>query len=483
MELPVITRADALVGDAIEAAVRAKHRRRLRKLGWERALEPPDDDLWAAGDPPPRPGCSLDVLIDGAQALPAIAEALRGARRFVHITGWHLAPHFELVRDDPPVVLGALLAELAERIDVRVLVWAGAPVPAFHPTRREVAEAVRTLTRDTRIRAEPDPREHPFHCHHEKTIGIDGELAFVGGIDLTDDSGDRFDSSAHQARRRLGWHDVAARVRGPAVSDVDDHFVARWHAVTGEALERTPPPPPAGDTTLQVVRTVAEDMYDELPQGDFRILESYMRALRAARHLIYLENQFLWAPEIVAVLADKLRRSPHDDFRIVVLLPAKANNGQDDTRGQLSVLAEADDGAGRFLAATIRSLSGRRDDPLYVHAKVGIVDDRWLTIGSANLNAHSLLNDTEMNLVTDDAGLARETRVRLWAEHLEMDQAEVAAMDPVTLVDDHWRPIAAEQLELRQAGLPPTHRLSALPGVSKRSSRLLGPLEGLTDDG
>jgi phosphatidylserine/phosphatidylglycerophosphate/cardiolipin synthase-like enzyme len=483
MELPVISRADALVGDAIEAAVRAKHRRRLRKLGWERALEPPGDSLWAAGDPPPRPGCSLDVLIDGAQALPAIAEALRGARRFVHITGWHLAPHFELVRDEPPVVLGALLAELAERIDVRVLVWAGAPVPAFHPTRREVAEAVRTLTRDTRIRAEPDPREHPFHCHHEKTVGIDGELAFVGGIDLTDDSGDRFDSSAHQARRRLGWHDVAARVRGPAVSDVDDHFVARWHAVTGEALERTPPPPPAGDTTLQVVRTVAEDMYDELPQGDFRILESYMRALRGACHLVYMENQFLWAPEIVAVLADKLRRSPHDDFRIVVLLPAKANNGQDDTRGQLSVLAEADDGAGRFLAATIRSLSGRRDDPLYVHAKVGIVDDRWLTIGSANLNAHSLLNDTEMNVVTDDAGLARQTRVRLWAEHLEMDRAEVAAMDPVMLVDDHWRTIAAEQLELRQAGLPPTHRLSALPGVSKRSSRLLGPLEGLTDDG
>jgi phosphatidylserine/phosphatidylglycerophosphate/cardiolipin synthase-like enzyme len=482
MQLPVISRADAMVGDAIEAAVRARHRRRLRRLGWERALEPPDGGLWAAGDPPPRPGCSLDVLVDGAQALPAIAEALRGAQRFVHLTGWHVAPHFELVRDESPVVLGALLAELAERIDVRVLVWAGAPLPAFHPTRSEVREAIRTLTRNTRIRCEPDPREHPIHCHHEKTISIDGELAFVGGIDLTDDAGDRFDSSAHEARRRLGWHDVAARLRGPAVSDVHDHFAARWNAVTGETLDRPDPPPPAGDTTVQVVRTVAEDMYDQLPRGDFRILESYMRALRAARELVYLENQFLWSPEIVAVLADKLRRSQRDDFRVVVLLPAKANNGQDDTRGQLGVLAEADDGAGRFLAATIRSLSGRRDDPLYVHAKVGIVDDRWLTIGSANLNAHSLLNDTEMNVVTDDARLARETRVRLWAEHLELDEAEVAATDPTVLVDDRWRPIAAEQLERREAGEPPTHRLCALPGVSKRSSRLLGPLEGLTDD-
>jgi phosphatidylserine/phosphatidylglycerophosphate/cardiolipin synthase-like enzyme len=356
-------------------------------------------------------------------------------------------------------------------------------MPAFHPTRAEVRETVRTLTRATRIRCEPDPREHPFHCHHEKTICIDGELAFVGGIDLTDDAGDRFDASDHAARRRLGWHDAAARLRGPAVADVHDHFVARWHAVTGERLERTAPPAEAGSSTVQVVRTVAEDMYDEMRGGDFRILESYVRALRGARRFVYLENQFLWSPEIVDLLADKLRDPPADDFRVVVLLPAKANNGQDDTRGQLGVLVEADDGGERFLAATIRARSGGRDDPLYVHAKVGIVDDRWLTVGSANLNAHSLLNDTEMNVVTDDPELARSTRVRLWAEHLELDPQDVAGADPVAVVDERWRPIAGEQLERRAAGLPQTHRLVALPGVSKRARRLLGPLEGLTDDG
>jgi phosphatidylserine/phosphatidylglycerophosphate/cardiolipin synthase-like enzyme len=478
----VISRADAKLGDAIEAVVRTHHRRRLRRLGWERALEPPDDGLFAAGDPPPRAGCALDVLIDGAEALPAIAEALQGARHFVHLTGWHVAPHFELVRGEPPVVLGALLAELAERVDVRMLVWAGSPLPVFHPTRSDVRGVIETLTRGTRIRCEPDPREHPIHCHHEKTICIDGELAFVGGIDLTDDSGDRFDASVHAARRRLGWHDVGTRLRGPAVADVHDHFVARWHAVTRETLDRTPPPPEAGASTVQVVRTVEEDMYDEIPRGDFRILESYVRGLRSARRLIYLENQFLWSPEIVAVLVDKLRDPPSDDFRIVVLLPAKANNGHDDTRGQLGVLVEADDGGERFLAATIRSRSGERDDPLYVHAKVGIVDDRWLTVGSANLNAHSLMNDTEMNVVTDDADLAHRTRVRLWAEHLELDEETVAASDPAALVDERWRPIAYEQLGRRDAGLPPTHRLLALPGVSKRSRRLLGPLEGLADD-
>jgi phosphatidylserine/phosphatidylglycerophosphate/cardiolipin synthase-like enzyme len=345
-----------------------------------------------------------------------------------------------------------------------------------------VRDAVATLTRNTRIRCEPDPREHPVHCHHEKTITVDGEVAFVGGIDLTDSAGDRFDSSEHRARRKIGWHDVGSRLRGPAVADVHDHFATRWFAVTGERLERPAPPPRAGDSTVQVVRTVAEDMYDEFPRGDFRIFESYMRALRGARRLIYLENQFLWSPEIVAVLADKLRNPPTEDFRLVVLLPARANNGQDDTRGQLGVLAEADDGNDRFLAATLRSRTGSRDDPLYVHAKVGIVDDRWLTIGSANLNAHSLLNDTEMNVVTDDADLARATRVRLWAEHLELDEGTVAESDPVALVDERWRPIAAEQLARRDSGVPPSHRLLALPGVSKRSGRLLGPLVGIGDD-
>jgi phosphatidylserine/phosphatidylglycerophosphate/cardiolipin synthase-like enzyme len=133
-------RLDSLVGDGVEAAVKAKHRLRLRRLGWQRALEP-HGDLWAAGDPAPREGCELDVLIDGAEALPAMADAMQQAQRSIHITGWHMAPDFELVRGHPAVVLGVLLAELAELVDVRILVWAGAPVPAFHPTRAEVRDA------------------------------------------------------------------------------------------------------------------------------------------------------------------------------------------------------------------------------------------------------------------------------------------------------------------------------------------------------
>jgi len=90
---------DRRTGDAMERAARAHHRRRLAKLGQSAALDPPDDgSLWCAGDPPVRTGNALEVLVDGATALPRIAAEIAGARSHVHVAGWHLQPDFGLVR-------------------------------------------------------------------------------------------------------------------------------------------------------------------------------------------------------------------------------------------------------------------------------------------------------------------------------------------------------------------------------------------------
>jgi len=479
----LVERVDGWAGQGIEVAIGGHHRRRLQRVGRIDQLAPPDSpSLWAAGDPPPRTGCALDVLVDGGEALPRIAEALAGARSHVHIAGWHITPDFGLTRDDRASRLRDLLGELAERVEVRVLLWGGAPLPVFTPARSAVRRVREELTRGTHVQCALDFHERPMHCHHEKLVIVDGEVAFVGGIDLTSLGGDRFDSSDHLMRGRLGWHDASSRVRGPAVADVAAHFAARWRTVTGEHVEDTPPPAAAGDVELQVVRTVPEKIYDFLPGGDFRILESYTRALRSARKFVYLESQFLWSAQVVEILANKLREPPSEDFRVVVMLPAKPNNGADTTRGQLGVLAGADDGAARFLATTISARSGGLTGPLYVHAKIGIVDDAWLTVGSANLNEHSFFNDTEMNVVTCDPTIARETRLRLWAEHLERSVEEVSG-EPVRVIDELWRPIAGEQLDRRKRGEPLTHHLQELPGVSRRSMGLLGPLDSLLVDG
>jgi phosphatidylserine/phosphatidylglycerophosphate/cardiolipin synthase-like enzyme len=479
----LVERVDGWTGSGIETAIGRHHRRRLRRAGRSDQLEPPSGpSLWASSSPPPRTRGALDVLVDGGEALPRIAEALAGARSHVHVAGWHVTPDFGLTRDDRAARLRDLLGDLAERVEVRVLLWAGAPVPVFTPARAAVRRVREELIRGTRVQCALDSHERPMHCHHEKLVIVDGEVAFVGGIDLTSLGGDRFDTSDHLMRGRLGWHDASSRVRGPAVADVAAHFAARWREVTGQQVEATPPPAAAGEVELQVVRTVPDKIYDFLPQGDFRIVEAYTRALRSARKLVYLESQFLWSPQVVGILAGKLREPPSDDFRVLVLLPAKANNGADTTRGQVGVLAAADNGAGRFLATTISARSGGLTGPLYVHAKIGIVDDAWLTVGSANLNEHSFFNDTEMNVVTCDPRHARDTRLRLWTEHLERSIEEVSG-EPARVVDEVWRPIASEQLERRRRGEPLTHRLLELPGVSRRSMALLGPLDGLFVDG
>ena len=176
-----------------------------------------------------------------------------------------------------------------------------------------------------------------------------------------------------------------------------------------------------------------------------------------------------------------LAKPPTPDFRLLLVLPAKPDSGGDDTRGQLGTLVQADGDGGRLLACTLYAIGGQKDWPVYVHAKVGIVDDAWMTIGSANLNEHSLFNDTEMNVVTHDPGLALQTRLCLWAEHLQRPVGGVAG-NPSDVIDRLWRPIAQEQAARRERGERMTQRLALLPGVSRRSRLLLGPLQGLVVD-
>jgi phosphatidylserine/phosphatidylglycerophosphate/cardiolipin synthase-like enzyme len=489
----MLERFDAAVGDGLERAMVRHHVRRLRRHGQLEALAPASPGLWAQTAAPPREGNALEVLIDGANALPEMAECVLGARSHVHVCSWHLQPDFHPVRGGRSWPVRELLAEAAERVPVRLLVWAGAPVPVFKPRRGDVERARQQLVNGTKIDCRLDSRGRAMHCHHEKIVIVDDEVAFVGGIDLTALAGDRYDSSEHPLKEGIGWHDASTKLRGPLVRDVAAHFAMRWEAVAcrqgilrrgggpgaGHALPLPERISPAGDVTAQLVRTVPERAYPAIGRGEFSTLEAYMRALRSAQRLIYLENQFLWSPEVIEVLEAKLREPPSDDFRVVVLLPHKANNGQDDTRGMLARLVSADDGAQRFLATTIHSRSGERSGPLYVHAKIGIVDDAWLAVGSANLNEHSLFNDTEVDVVTCDERLARDTRLRLWREHLETEPLE----DPARAIDEQWRPIAAEQLERRRRGEPLTHHLLELPGVSRRSRRLLGPLDALVVDG
>ena len=172
----------------------------------------------------------------------------------------------------------------------------------------------------------------------------------------------------------------------------------------------------AGDVRAQIVRTVPEGVYDAVLESATSGSSSRtVAALSQARDFIYLENQFLWSPEIIEILREKLRRPPNDRFRILLVLPVKPADGH-----RRHAWRARGAGGSRWGRGTISRLhavcaTGALTDPIYVQQS-GVVDDTWLTVGSANLNEHSLFNDTEMNVVTHDRRLARETRIRLWAD-------------------------------------------------------------------
>src|SRR2546430_4362234 len=183
---------DAFLGERVERVIRSHHRRRLKRIGWEHALDALPG-TWASGPPEPREGNDVEILVDGEAALPAIARAVAGAQSSVHLAGWYFSPHFQL--EERGASLRELLAETAERVDVRMLAWAGAPLPLFHPDRKEVRRVRAELIRGTRISMALDAHERPMHCHHEKLVLVDDRVAFVGGIDLTSFEGERLDHS------------------------------------------------------------------------------------------------------------------------------------------------------------------------------------------------------------------------------------------------------------------------------------------------
>src|SRR5436305_14455276 len=113
--------------------------------------------------------------------------------------------------------------------------------------------------------------------------------------------------------------------------------------------------------------------------------------------------------------------------------------------------------------------------PVYVHSKAAVIDDTWVTVGSANLNEHSLFNDTEVNVVVRDPALARELRLRLWEEHLERPREEIDG-DPARVFDELWKPLAEERLERRRRDGWADGKLTVLPYVSRRAAPLCRPL-------
>ncbi|MCL5947338.1 MAG: phosphatidylserine/phosphatidylglycerophosphate/cardiolipin synthase family protein [Chloroflexi bacterium] len=424
-----------------------------------------DDPHWYPADTPPRRHNRLTPLIDGAEYFSALLEALDHARHYVYIAGWSLTPYMPLQRERVENLTQTrvydILHRTAQRVPVRLLLWGGAPL-LLEPSRSHMLQVQAFLQRhiDGDFRCLLDHTAGFTHCHHQKVVVIDGQLAFIGGLDWTTIQGDRWDHSRHPLRAGFNWHDVQVKLEGEAVADVDLNFHQRWEAVSGgERLASRPPVfDPAWQLPVQTVRTIRRATYPFAPQGITGIEHAYLTALRRARRLIYLENQYLWSPRVMQELLAHIHYPPSPDFRIVIVLPAWAENGKLDNDRHVKRLQTADP-EGRIVSCYCPYTSGPSAGasaflyrPIYVHAKVGIVDDEWVLIGSANLNERGLESDSELDVLAHDADFAGRLRTALWSEHLALPTEHVAQQDPVHLIDEVWKRQARENAAIVREG-------------------------------
>ena len=309
-----------------------------------------------------------------------------------------------------------------------------------------------------------DMRVPPRGSHHQKMVVIRHadaprrDVAYVGGIDLChsrrDDARHRGDPQAQSMSEVYGvtppWHDVQCAISGPAVYDAETVFRERWEDpapltrsrrrfrvdrdhvdVRAEPLPPQAPPPavPGGTHVVQLLRTYAgrhgRRAYPFARRGERSVARGYAKAFERARDLIYVEDQYLWSRAIADSFVESLQRD--EGLHLVVVMPRWTDS--DNPVSRLPQLLGRQRAMSRLAAAApgrVAFYAPENSDgtPVYVHAKVCVVDDTWCSVGSDNFSRRSWTHDSELSAVvvdtaaSDHSPYARRLRLTLAAEHL-----------------------------------------------------------------
>ncbi len=415
----------------------------------------PGDTCWCVAQ-----ADALALIVDAADYFRALRDVMKSAQHELLLIGWDFDFEIEMLPgesdaegcapDGLPNRLGPFIDEVVERasgLKVYILKWNGAALVA--PGRILPTLRLRTFGCD-RIHFALDGH-HPFGaCHHQKIVVADNSFAFCGGIDATEYRWDTSDHAPDDPRRVLKdgslappWHDATAAVSGPAAASLAELSRQRWQRATGETLEvpRTsqalvwPDTLSVTTTDIDVAIARTEPPYDEEPLIN-EIEELYLAAIKSARKQIYIESQYFAAESICKALGARLREP--DGPEIVVINPKTAQSEFEDDamnviRGRMIRRLEKINHTSRF---RIFYPVNSAEEAIYIHAKILIVDDQVLRIGSSNVDDRSLGFDTECDLAFEEPdggkGVIAQFRRRLLAEHLDTSIDEVASTESDT---------------------------------------------------
>ena len=394
------------------------------------------------------------LRVDGEDYFHAFREAAKRAQHSILIIGWDINGRFELEReptsDDLPTSLRDFLNTLASRkkhLRIHVLDWDFAMIMA--PSREWLPLYKMEWTTHRRLSFRLDSH-HPIGAsHHQKIVVIDDRVAFCGGLDLTFGRWDTSEHIANDARRRdVGgpipqpYHDVQLMVSGKIASALGDLARERWHTATGQRLKAPKPStkhdpwpddvePELRDVMVGVARTYPK----YLQQKEVREIEQLLvDAIDAAQTTIYIENQYFTAHKIGNALARRLREENGPE--IVVIMPEHTDGWlsqitMDVLRERLLKRLFEADRHGK-LSVYYPYVPGLGEQCINVHAKVMVIDDELIRVGSANFNNRSMGLDTECDLAIEAGGQARiqqaitRMRNRMLSEHLDVTPETLA---------------------------------------------------------
>lgn len=395
------------------------------------------------------------LLLDGAGYFGALRSALLQARQSVIIAGWDIDSRTRLVGadrspdDDGPAEFRQFLEYLVGRRDdlvVRLLLW---DYSILYALEREPLPAVNLDWRTpSRVIVALDDALPIGGAHHQKLVVIDDTLAFCGGLDITVNRWDTPEHRPNHPERRgpsgepyAPFHDVQMVVDGEAAAGLGQLVRERWKRATDhepDPVVDASPIWPDGvvaefeDVDIGIARTLPED--DDQRQVT-EVKELYLESIRQARRYIYIENQYLTVEPVADALASRLREEP--ELEVVAVTPRRPS-GWLETKtmgtGQALFMASLSDKDIRDRVRFYYPFSGQGDDrtAVMVHAKLMIVDDVLLHVGSSNLNRRSMGLDSECDLAIacGEHDACKDTiagfRYGLLAEHLGVDPEEIA---------------------------------------------------------